>query len=68
MLHCKLKYAGDSAGLRYHNLTEDGVRIILEEEQSLDAETAHVNEIVDFLAISGTGDLLATASIPNKLS
>ncbi|MEM8723382.1 MAG: hypothetical protein AAGE84_29540 [Cyanobacteria bacterium P01_G01_bin.39] len=34
---------------------------LLEEEQSWDAETTHVDEIVDFIAFSGTGDLLATA-------
>ncbi|MEM7557094.1 MAG: hypothetical protein AAF378_23990 [Cyanobacteria bacterium P01_A01_bin.84] len=57
-------YGGDSAGLRYKNLTNDQVRIVLEEEQSLDAETAHVDEIVDFIAFSGSGDLLATAYVP----
>lgn len=57
-------YGGDSAGLRYNNLNESQVRIILEEEQSLDAEIAHVNEVVDFLAIDGTGDLIGSVYEP----
>lgn len=52
---------GDSAGLRYKNLDNKHVRIILEEDRSLDSEIAHVNEVVDFLAIEGIGDLIASA-------
>ena len=51
----------DSAGLRYQNLSDTSVRIIVEEERSFDPEITHVNEIVDFIAVSGTGDLTATA-------
>lgn len=52
---------GDSAGLRYRNLSDTQVTIILEEDQSLDSEIGHAKEIVDFLAVSGTGDLTAIA-------
>ncbi len=37
---------------------------MVEEDQSLDSEIAHVNEIVDFLAIAGIGDLTAIAYEP----
>ena len=57
-------YGVDSAGLRYQNLSDTQVQIILEEDTSLDSEIAHTNEIVDFLAISGTGDLTAIAYEP----
>ena len=58
---------GDSAGLRYRNLNNTQVNIMVEEDQSLDSEIGHVNEIVDFLAISGTGDLAAIAYEPVEL-
>ncbi|MEL6438904.1 MAG: tandem-95 repeat protein [Cyanobacteria bacterium J06621_8] len=58
---------GDSAGLRYRNLDSTQVNIMIEEDKSLDSETNHVNEIVDFLAISGTGDLLASVYEPVEL-
>ena len=59
-------YGGDSSGLRYRNLSETQVQIMVEEEQSLDSETRHTKEIVDFLAIAGTGDLTAIAYEPNS--
>ncbi|MEO0835467.1 MAG: Calx-beta domain-containing protein [Cyanobacteria bacterium J06642_3] len=52
---------GDSAGLRYQNLDSSQVQIKVEEDQSADSEIAHAKEIVDFLAISGSGDLTALA-------
>ncbi len=55
---------GDSAGLRYRNLNNSLVNIMIEEDQSLDSEIAHVNEIVDFFAIAGIGDLTAIAYNP----
>ena len=58
---------GDSAGLRYGNLDNSLVNIIVEEDQSKDSEISHVNEIVDFLAISRTGDLTAIAYEPASL-
>ena len=58
---------GDSSGLRYRNLNNTQVNIIVEEDQSLDSEIGHVNKIVDFLAISGTGDLTAIAIEPATL-
>lgn len=61
-------YGGDSAELRYRSLDNEQVQIILEEDRSLDAEIAHVNEMVDFLAIEGTGDLIASAYQPIDLS
>lgn len=57
----------DSAGLRYQNLSDTSVTIVLEEDQSKDSEMNHINEIVDFLAVSGTGDLTATAYEPVEM-
>lgn len=57
-------YGPDSAGLRYRNLNTAQVEIQVEEEQSLDSELNHAREIVDFLAIAGSGDLSATAYDP----
>ena len=58
-------YGGDASGLRYRDLSETQVQIMVEEDQSLDSETRHTNEIVDFLAISGSGDLTAFAYEPS---
>ena len=57
-------YGGDASGLRYRNLNEDRVQIMVEEDRSLDSERIHTSEIVDFLAISGDGDLTAIAYEP----
>ena len=57
----------DPSGLRYRNLEQNQVQIIVEEDQSLDTEVSHVNEIVDFLAIEGSGDLTAIAYEPDYL-
>ena len=57
----------DSAGLRYRNLDVAKVQLKVEEDRSLDNETNHVNEIVDFLAIAGSGDLTAVAYDPSTL-
>ena len=43
----------DSAGLRYQNLTNKGVQMMVEEDTSLDSETNHTTEVVNFLAIAG---------------
>ncbi|MBE9047317.1 hypothetical protein IQ255_23445 [Pleurocapsales cyanobacterium LEGE 10410] len=53
----------DSAGLRYRSLGSSQVQLKVEEDRSFDREIAHVGEMVDFLAIAGSGDLSATASI-----
>ncbi len=60
-------YGGDASGLRYRNLSDTQVQIIVEEDQSLDSERSHTKEIVDFLAISGNGDLTAFAYEPVDL-
>ncbi len=52
---------GDPSGLRYTNLSSSQVQIKVEEDRSLDSELFHANEMVDFLAIAGTGDLVAMA-------
>lgn len=55
-------FAGsNSSGLRYRNLNTSQVQLKVEEDRSLDNEIRHGNEIVDFLAIAGTGDLTAVA-------
>ena len=43
----------DSAGLRYQKLTNSGVQMMVEEDTSLDSETDHTTETVNFLAIAG---------------
>lgn len=45
----------DPANLRYDSLSRNRARIRLQEEESLDSETGHTTESVDFLAISGSG-------------
>ncbi|MEO1670510.1 MAG: hypothetical protein AAFR77_06930, partial [Cyanobacteria bacterium J06631_2] len=60
-------YGGDASGLRYKNLNETQVQIMIEEDQSSDSETRHTKEIVDFLAIGGAGDLAAIAYEPDSL-
>ena len=55
---------GDSAGLRYTNLGSSSVQLKVEEDQSLDLETFHTKEAVDFLAIAGAGNLSATPYDP----
>ncbi|MGK7898361.1 MAG: CAP domain-containing protein [Xenococcus sp. (in: cyanobacteria)] len=52
----------DSAGLRYRNLNDSQLEIMIEEDQSLDSEVSHTTEIVDFLAISDLGEITAIAS------
>ncbi len=51
----------DSAGIRFRNLNSDSVQITIEEDRSLDSETNHTTEVVDFLAISDAGNLMASA-------
>ncbi|MEM8721925.1 MAG: hypothetical protein AAGE84_21950 [Cyanobacteria bacterium P01_G01_bin.39] len=53
-------YGGDAVGLRYQNISSTQAEILLEEDQSWDSEIGHTEEIVDFLAIAGSGDLIAT--------
>ncbi len=43
----------NSAGLRYRNLTGEGVQVFVEEDTSQDIETQHPTEVVNFLAIEG---------------
>lgn len=49
----------DSAGLRSQNLSRDGIDLKIEEEKSLDVETSHTTEDVNFFAIAGSGLLSA---------
>ncbi len=42
----------NSAGLRYRNLTDEGVQVFVEDDTSQDSETLHTTEVVDFLAIA----------------
>ena len=54
----------DSAGLRYRNLNNAQLQIMIEEDRSLDSEIFHTTEIVDFFAIADLGELTATAYEP----
>ncbi|MDJ0660012.1 MAG: Calx-beta domain-containing protein, partial [Crocosphaera sp.] len=48
---------GDSSGLRYQNLTNGNVQIMVEEDTSNDTETNHTTENINFLAIEADGNL-----------
>lgn len=52
---------GDPVGLRYQNLSASGVSIMLEEDQSKDAETKHTSEDVGYLVLE-SGTLTGTTS------
>ncbi|WP_052055847.1 calcium-binding protein [Myxosarcina sp. GI1] len=49
----------DAAGLYCDRISSVGVELQVLEEQSLDSEIHHTTEIVDFLAIEGSGSLSA---------
>ena len=49
----------DPAGLRYRALDSAGVDVRVEEEASLDAETWHTSEAISYLALGGSGELVA---------
>ncbi|MDJ0731296.1 MAG: peptidase S8, partial [Crocosphaera sp.] len=51
----------DSSGLRYQNLTNGNVQIMIEEDTSNDSETNHTTEDINFLAIEGNGNLTGSA-------
>lgn len=55
-------YNGSDNGLiRYENLTLSGVRVGVREDTTADTETLHaIGEIVSYLAIDGSGTLLAS--------
>ena len=57
----------DPSGLRYLNLDSNGVEIKVEEDQSQDVETDHTTEVVDFLAVEGTGILSAVPTLPQTI-
>ena len=48
---------GDPSGLRYQNLTNGNVQIMIEEDTSKDSEKNHTTEDINFLAIEGEGNL-----------
>lgn len=50
---------GDGSHLRYRNLTSDSVQVKVEEDTTHDGETKHTSEVVDYLAVPGSGDLTA---------
>ncbi|MGK7959614.1 Calx-beta domain-containing protein, partial [Crocosphaera sp.] len=47
----------DPSGLRYQNLTNGNVQIMIEEDTSNDSETNHTTENINFLAIEADGNL-----------
>lgn len=57
---------GDTAALRHRYLDNNQVQIRVSEERSLDREISHTTEIVDFLALSGEGDIVASAYDPSS--
>ncbi|MDJ0730136.1 MAG: M10 family metallopeptidase C-terminal domain-containing protein [Crocosphaera sp.] len=52
----------DSSGLRYQNLSNGQVEIMIEEDTSKDDEIKHTTENVNFFAIEKTGTLTGTAN------
>ena len=50
----------DSAGLRYRNLTNLGVRVKVEEEKSFDAEARHAGESVSYFVLGSPGVIVGT--------
>ena len=51
----------DPAGIRYRNLNNGSVQFRLEEDTTADAETNHIAENIDYLALGGTGILTGQA-------
>ncbi|MDJ0845473.1 Calx-beta domain-containing protein [Crocosphaera sp.] len=47
----------DPSGLRYQNLTNGNVQIMVEEDNSYDSEIQHTTEDINFLAIEADGNL-----------
>ena len=57
-------YGTNSANLRFANLTSGNVQLKVEEDTTLDAETAHgIGESITYLAIGGSG-LITAVSLP----
>ncbi|ACB50750.1 hypothetical protein cce_1400 [Crocosphaera subtropica ATCC 51142] len=54
----------DPSGLRYKNLTNGNVQIMVEEDTSNDSETNHTTENINFLAIEGNGNFNGSAVDP----
>ncbi|ACB50264.1 putative peptidase [Crocosphaera subtropica ATCC 51142] len=52
----------DSSGLRYQNLSNGQVEIMIEEDTSKDDEINHTTESVNFFAFEGTGTLTGSAN------
>lgn len=50
----------DTAGLRYRNLTNLGVRVKVEEEKSFDTETRHAKESVSYFVLGSPGAIVGT--------
>ncbi len=56
LAHTTTSDGGNTAGLRYRRLDENGVQVKVEEEQSLDAEIGHITEEVGYVVIGGLVD------------
>ncbi|MFK8186436.1 MAG: SdrD B-like domain-containing protein [Phormidesmis sp.] len=56
----------DATGIRYQNLSTGSVQLRVEEDTTLDEETTHAAENIDFLAFGGTGLLTGEAVDINK--
>ena len=52
---------GDTATLRHRSSNNNLVQVRVEEEKSSDPEIFHTTETVDFLALSGSGDIIASS-------
>jgi VCBS repeat-containing protein len=50
----------DNASTRGEGIVDGKLNLFVEEDTTVDAEIAHTSEVVDYLAFSGTGLLLAT--------
>ena len=54
--HMQSTFGANTASIRHRRLTETGVQIKVEEEQSLDTEVSHITEEVGFIVIGAIAD------------
>jgi hypothetical protein len=50
---------GNTCSARFRNNSTGSVEVFIEEEQSLDSEVGHVDEVVSYLAWGAAGDIMA---------
>lgn len=66
LAHAQTRNGGDPAALRHLSPTPAGVSFLIEEERSGDAEVAHADEVVGWLAVAPTASSLALLPLFNE--